>query len=306
MIDHRLHVLRALAEHGTVTATAGALHLTPSAVSQQLRLLARDLGVELLRPEGRRVRLTPAAHVVLRHADALRAQWEAARAELAMQGSGIRGTLRLCGVSSALAALGAPAAARLREAYPQVESSLVEEESAECYRMLLADETDVALVLPGPDAPPVTDARFEQTPLLTDRQDLLVPEGHQLARPAGVELAEAAGQPWIVKKANNDTYPLVMAACTAAGFTPRITHQVKEWYAVSSLVSEGFGVCLVPRIVPLPRHAVVRVPLRGTPVPARRFLTAVRRGSADHPLVAAGLHALREAATAHTAAAEAS
>ncbi|MGW6023839.1 LysR family transcriptional regulator [Streptomyces sp. NPDC055099] len=303
MIDHRLYVLQALAEHGTVTATAGALHLTPSAVSQQLRLLARDLGVELLRPEGRRVRLTPAAHIVLRHADALRAQWEAAQAELARQGAGAqgaRGTLRMCGVSSALAALGAPAAARLRETHPLLETLIVEEESAECYRMLLADETDVALVLPGPDAPPVTDPRFEQSPLLTDRQDLLVPVGHRLARPEGVGLTEAAGESWLVKKANNDTYPLVMAACTAAGFTPRVTHQVKEWYAVSSLVARGFGVCLMPRIVPLPQHTVTRVPLLGTPVPARRFLTAVRRGSASHPLVAAGLHALGEAATAHT------
>lgn len=299
MIDHRLHVLQALAEHGTVTATAGALRLTPSAVSQQLRLLARDLGVELLRPEGRRVRLTPAAHIVLRHADALRVQWEAARAELAQQGSDTRGTLRMCGVSSALAALGAPAAARLRETHPLVESQIVEEESAECYRMLLAEETDVALVLPGPDAPPVTDSRFEQTPLLTDRQDLLVPTGHVLARPEGVELAEAAGESWIVKKPNNDTYPLVTAACTAAGFTPRITHQVKEWYAVSALVAEGFGVCLMPRIVPLPRHAGTRIPLLGAPVPARRFLTAVRRGSGAHPVVAAGLRALREAASAH-------
>ncbi|MFD0548446.1 LysR family transcriptional regulator [Streptomyces rectiviolaceus] len=304
MIDHRLHVLQALAEHGTVTATAGALHLTPSAVSQQLRLLARDLGVELLRPDGRRVLLTPAAHIVLRHAGALRTQWEAAQAELAQQGASTQGTLRMCGVSSALAALGAPAAVRLRETHPLVESLIVEEESSECYRMLLGDETDVALVLPGPDAPPVTDARFEQTLLLTDRQDLLVPEGHRLARPEGVELAEAAGQSWIVKRPNNDTYPLVMAACTAAGFTPRITHQVKEWYAVSSLVAEGFGVCLMPRIVPLPQLAVTRVPLRGTPVPVRRFLTAVRRGSAAHPLVAAALHALREAASAHAAAPE--
>lgn len=215
---------------------------------------------------------------------------------------GTRGTLRMCGVSSALAALGAPAAARLRETHPLVESLIVEEESAECYRMLLADETDVALVLPGPDAPPVTDSRFEQTPLLTDRQDLLVPVGHRLARPEGVALAEAAGESWVVKKANNDTYPLVLAACTAAGFTPRVTHQVKEWYAVSALVAGGFGVCLMPRIVPLPQHAVTRVPLLGTAVPARRFLTAVRRGSASHPLVTAALHALGDAATAHTGA----
>ncbi|EFL27475.1 LysR family transcriptional regulator [Streptomyces himastatinicus ATCC 53653] len=290
-----------LAEHGTVTATAAALHLTPSAVSQQLRLLARDLEVELLRPEGRRVYLTPAAHIVLRHADTLQAQWEAAQAELAQQSVATRGTLRLCGVSSALAALAAPAVSRLRRTHPLVEPLILEEESAECYRLLLTDEADVALVLPGPDAPPVTDARFEQTPLLTDRQDLLVAEGHPLARPEGVELAEAAGQPWIVKKQNNDSYHLVTAACAAAGFSPRIAHQLKEWYAVSSLVAEGFGVCLIPRIVPLPQHAVTRVPLRGEPIPARRLLTAVRRGSAAHPLVTAGLDALREAASARTA-----
>ncbi|MEV5296451.1 LysR family transcriptional regulator [Amycolatopsis methanolica] len=53
MIDlRRLSVLRVLAEHGTVTATADALHLTPSAVSQQLRLLAEEVGVELLRATG--------------------------------------------------------------------------------------------------------------------------------------------------------------------------------------------------------------------------------------------------------------
>ncbi|MFD7714104.1 LysR family transcriptional regulator [Streptomyces sp. NPDC059786] len=294
MIDRRLHVLRTLAEHGTVTAAAVALHLTPSAVSQQLRLLSRDLGVELLRPEGRRVRLTPAAHIVLRHADTLWTQWEAAQAELARQSGALQGTLRVCGVSSALAALAGPAAARLRRAHPLVEPLIHEEESAECYRLLLADEADIALVLPGPDAPPVTDARFEQAPLMTDRQDLLVPEGHRLTRPGGIRLAEAADQPWIVKTYNNDTYPLVTAACAAAGFTPRIVHQVKEWYAVSALVAEGLGVCLLPRIVPLPPDPVTRVPLIGDPAPVRQFMTAVRRGSSDHPLIEAALEALRD------------
>jgi DNA-binding transcriptional LysR family regulator len=294
MIDRRLDVLRALAEHGTVTATAAALHLTPSAVSQQLRLLARDLHVDLLQPEGRRVRLTPAAHILLRHADTLRTQWEAAQAELAQQATTTRGTLRLCGVSSALAALAAPAVSRLRESHPLVDTLLVEEESTECYRLLLTEQADVALVLPGPDAPPVTDTRFEQEPLLTDHQDLLVAEGHRLARPEGVTLAQAAAESWIVKERNNDTYPLVTAACAAVGFTPRITHQVKEWYAVSALVAEGLGVCLIPRLVPLPPHPVTRVPLRGDPVPVRQFLTAVRRGSAAHPLVAAALGALQE------------
>ena len=295
MIDlRRLRVLRALAEHGTVTAAAAALHLTPSAVSQQLRQLARDVDAVLLRPEGRHVRLTQAAHVLLDHADVLHAQWERARADLAAHDDRVTGTLRIAGVSSAIAALVAPAMAGLRSTHPLLRSEVVEEESADCHRLLLADEVDLAVVLPNPGTPPVTDPRFEHEPLLDDPQDLLVPDGHPLARPGGVELAEAAGEDWIVKRHNNDTYPLLSAAATAAGFTPRVAHQVKEWYAVSAMVAEGFGVCLLPRLVPVPAdHRVTRVPLLGTTRPSRRILTCVRRGSANHPAIAAGLTALR-------------
>ena len=299
MIDlRRLQVLRALAEHGTVTSAAAALHLTPSAVSQQLRQLARDVDAVLLRPEGRRVRLTQAAHILLNHADVLHTQWELARAELAAHDGQVAGTLRIAGVSSAIAALVAPAVTALQSSHPQLRTEIAEEESGDCHRLLLADETDLAVVLPNPDTPPVTDPRFERQPLLDDPQDLLVPDGHLLAQPHGVELAEAAGEDWIVKRHNNDTHPLLIAAATAAGFTPRITHQVKEWYAVSAMAAEGLGVCLLPRLVPIPaNHQVIRVPMRGAPQPYRRILTCVRQGSRNHPVIAAGLAALHTIAT---------
>ncbi|OAP21514.1 MULTISPECIES: LysR family transcriptional regulator [Amycolatopsis] len=291
IIDHRLHVLWTLAEHGT--ATAAAPHLTPSAVARQLRLLARDLEVELLVPQGRRVQLAPAARIVLRHAEGngkrpaqnspRRALNSAARCACAASPPRWR--------PSPLRA--SPACAKT---HPLAEPRIIEEESVDCYRLLLADEADIALVLPGPGAPSATDSRFEQTPLTTDRQDLLVAATHLLARRKGIELAEAADQPWIVKKHNNDTYPLVTAAC-AAGFMPRIVHGAKEWYAVSALVAEALGVCPMPRIVPLPEHAVKRIPLRGKSIPTRQLLTAVRRGSSGHPLVSAGLAALRDIAS---------
>ncbi|SFP01879.1 DNA-binding transcriptional regulator, LysR family [Amycolatopsis arida] len=290
----RLRVLQVLAEHGTVTATAAALHLTPSAVSQQLRQLARDLDVELLRADGRRVRLTPVARVLLAHADTLATQWEQARAELAAhRHEPVAGTLRICAVSSAIAALGAPAAVELRRTHPRLRVLLREEESGDCFALLRDDEADLAVVLPTPDTPPVADPRFDQHPLLDDPQDLLVRRGHRLDRPEGVALAEAAGEPWIVKPHHNDTHPLLTAACAAAGFTPRIEHQAKEWFAVSALVAAGCGVCLLPRIVPVPaEHPVVRVPLHGNPRPSRRFVACVRRGAAEHPVLAAGLAAL--------------
>ncbi|EHR59208.1 LysR family transcriptional regulator [Saccharomonospora cyanea] len=305
MIDlRRVQVLRVLADRGTVTATAEALHLTPSAVSQQIRLLADDLGVELLERTGRNVRLTVAAHALLRHADALHEQWERARAELAV-GSRVTGTLRLCGVSSAVAALMAPAVARLRRDFPELDVHVAEEESEDCFTLLLAGQADIAVVLPTAGTPPVDDARFDQHVLHEDPQDLLVWRGHPFAEGGGgggggdvdgVRLSDAAAENWIVKPRHNDTYDLLLAACSAAGFTPRVTHHVKEWFAVSALVAEGFGVCLLPRLVPVPgEHPVVRVPVRGNPRPVRKFLCCVRRGSGSHPALAEGVRALRAA-----------
>ncbi|WP_199428822.1 LysR substrate-binding domain-containing protein [Qaidamihabitans albus] len=299
MIDlRRLHVLRVLAEQGTITATAATLHLTPSAVSQQLRLLSRDVGVRLLRRDGRRVRLTPAALALLEHTETLYAQWERARAELAEHGTAPAGRLVFCGVSSAIAALLAPAATRLHREYPRLTVHIREDESGDCYGLLHGEDADIAVVLPTSDAPPEGDPRFDRQPLLDDPQDLLVPVGHPLADAGSVALADAAGEPWIVKPPHNDTYPLLVTACAAAGFTPRISHHVKEWFAVSALVAEGAGVCLLPRLVPVPeRHAVLRIPLHGKPWPSRRFITCVRRGSASSPAIAAGLTAVREVAT---------
>jgi DNA-binding transcriptional LysR family regulator len=295
MIDlRRLRVLRVLAEHGTVTAAAAALHLTPSAVSHQLRQLGRDLDVDLLSHEGRNVRLTPAARVLLEHADVLNAQWERAKADLAHSHQ-VSGTVTICGVSSALAAFVAPALPRLVAAHPRLEVQVMEEESADCYTLLTTNEADLAIVLPTPHAPPVTDPRFDQHPLFDDPQDLLVARSHQLARRDAVALSDAAGEDWIVKSHDNDTYPLLTAACAAAGFTPRVTHQVKEWYAVSAFVAQGLGVCLLPRLVPIPsQHAVARLPLHGTSVPSRRFVTCTRRGSSGHPALSAALATLRE------------
>ena len=144
MIDRRLHVLRMVRQHGTVTAAAAALHLTPSAVSQQVRSLARDLDVELLQPVGRRVRLTRAAEVVLDHADRLHAQWEQARAELDAHRRGDVGEVRLSAFPSALAALLGPAVATLRAGDPPLSVVVVQADPAEarslCERLQLEFE----------------------------------------------------------------------------------------------------------------------------------------------------------------------
>lgn len=294
MIDlRRLQTLRVLAQHETVTAAAAVLHLTPSAVSWQLRQLSAELGVALVAPHGRGVRLTPAAHTLVARADELYARWEQIEAEVVATSEKISGLLRLCGFSTAASAVLPPVVGALGESFPHLTVRIIEAAPAECFDLLLADEADVAVVVAMPGLPPTTDERFEQRPLLDDPLDLVVPEGHPLATSRTVRLTDAADQPWVVARPGSPYHQLVLTACAAAGFTPVIAHEASEWDTGAALIARGFGVGLIPRLAHLPSgYATVRVPLRGDPIPARRILTGVRRGSAEQPAIAAALRAL--------------
>jgi DNA-binding transcriptional LysR family regulator len=302
MIDRRLHVLRMVHHYGTIAAAATALHITPPAVSQQMRQLSRELGVQLLEPDGRGVRLTTAAHVLIRHANEIHQHWEQAQAALATHTDQPSGPLRLCGFPTAIAALVAPAAAHLHTHHPSVTVRVSEVENADSFNALLCHDADIAIVAVTVDTPPATDPRFDQQPLLDDPHDLLAPLDHPLARETTIDLAQAAHEPWIVAAPDaSHHHQLITAACAAAGFSPQITHQAKEWIAVAALVAHRMGVSLIPRLIPLPPQLpVTRIPLTGDPPPRRRILTCIRRGSHDHPLIALGKDALHKAATAIT------
>ncbi len=291
MIDSRLRVLKMLAEHGTVTAAAEVLNYTPSAVSDQLRQLAADLGVELVVQQGRGLRLTNAARVLLRHAERLQEQWEAARGELlAAAGAEPTGPFTLCGFSTAASRLLPPAAAGLRDAHPHLTVRIIEAEPDRCYDLLLAEEADLALLVVTADSPPMTDNRFDQRPLLDDPLDLVVPHDHPLTRRRHVTLADAAREPWIVGAPGTTYHQLVLAACMSAGFTPHIAHHADEWDTGTALVAHGLGVILVPRLTRLRDDPpLARIPLHGEPAPARRILTVTRRGARENPTV---LHAI--------------
>ncbi|MCW0212740.1 MAG: LysR substrate-binding domain-containing protein [Pseudonocardia sp.] len=295
MIDRRLKVLRAIARHGTVTAAAEVCRLTPSAVSHQMQALARELDVVLLEPVGRTVRLTSAAHTLLEHAAGLTLAWERAQADLAAHRTGeLTGTLRLCGFSTAAAVVAPRALLRLREEHPELQLYLREAEPARAFDLLAAGDVDIAVVVATPDIPPRSDAAFDQHLLYTEPLDILLGPDHPLGGHDAVALVDVATDPWIVGTPGRTYHQLVTLACTSAGFAPAVAHHADEWDTGAALVAAGFGVALVPRLADLPgRHDTRRVPISGTPLPTRHILTAVRAGSADHPVVAAGLEALR-------------
>lgn len=296
MIDRRLQVLRMVAQRGTVTAAAEALSYTPSAVSQQLRALGRELGVELLVHDGRGVRLSPAGRVLLDRTDDLVSRWEQIRAEVVRVADTGGGVLRLAGFSTAASALLPGVAARIG-AELGTEVQIIEADPEECFELLLTGRADVVVVVALSTLPASTDPRFEQRHLLDDPIDLLVREGHPLAGRDVVALRDLAGERWIMDRPGRPYHELLQTACTSAGFTPSVAHYAAEWDTGAALVGAGLGIALVPRLAHIPTaYPVVRVPLHGDPAPARHLRTGIRRGSGAHPAVAAALAALKAAA----------
>lgn len=298
MIDvRRLRSLRELDERGTIAAAAAALHLTPSAVSQQLSALEREVGQPLLEPDGRRVRLTPAARVVLEHAGPLFSQLERLQADLDAHARGENGHVRIGAFPTAIIDLVAPAAATLAVSAPGVSLAVHESEAPMVFDELGRGDVDVAIGIASPFAPAAGDTRFARVELARDILDAALPSDHPLADAAALPLSALAGETWVCPPTGWQCEPVVMGGCQAAGFTPEIAHRTADWTAALALVGAGLGVALVPRLAQsAPPPGVTLRPLAGDDPPARHLFASCRAGAESAPVVAAVLEALVAAA----------
>ncbi|NLU73226.1 LysR family transcriptional regulator [Streptomyces sp. HNM0575] len=293
----RLRLLRELAAHGTIAATAQACSLTPSAVSQQLSLLEREAGTPLLVRDGRRVVLTEAARVLVASTERVLEELERARAEVTALSGSVRGTVRLSSFPSAAVALAAPAIAACRAAHPDLRVQLDEREPEESVRGLRQHTCDVALVYEYNLLPRLPDEGVRLQRLLEEPLVAALPPGHEAPADGGpLALADLAREPWIAPHSDNALRTVLERACQQAGFEPRLDYASDDYTVIMSLVEAGLGVSLIPRLVAEPLSTDVRLcevaGLRLT----RRISVAARAGAARDPGVAAVAAALREAA----------
>jgi DNA-binding transcriptional LysR family regulator len=289
----RLRVLREFRERGTVTATAEALHLTPSAVSQQLAGLAHDLGFPITRKDGRRIVLTPRGEALLSHADAVFAQLEHARHDLQTFDETLRGTVRIGAFSTALAGLLPTALDNLTADYPDLIVSIRQSEPPELFDQLDAGRLDLAIAVAFGGSPTVGDPRYHRVELGADVLDVAVPAGHPHAADASIDLRDLATDSWVTGSPGGCCASITATACAAAGFTPDIRHHVDDWLAVTQLVAHGHGVALLPRLAQqnLPAGLIVR-PVANQQ-PCRHLFAAVQEGAQGSPLLQAVLGHLK-------------
>jgi DNA-binding transcriptional LysR family regulator len=293
----KLRVLRELDERGTVVAAAQALHVTPSAVSQQIVTLSKELGVRLVEPVGRRVRLTDAAKVLLRRANEIFAQLEHVQADLAAYATGRLAEVCVAGFAATLSGLVLPAVRTLRDGHPDLVVRLAEADPPDSFDQLLRRDVDVVLSLESKDSPAATDRRFHRVALLAERFDVALPVYHPLAHAPVVRLADLAQESWIFSNTGT-CRDISLAACTAAGFTPATSHAIGDWDATLGAVGLGLGLALVPRLINVgPRQDVV-IRVLEAEQPTRHVFAAVRQGSQHAAHIVAVLDALAEAAAA--------
>jgi DNA-binding transcriptional LysR family regulator len=291
----RLRVLRALADHGTVTAAAEVLHLTPSAVSQQLAALESEVGQELLERRGRRVAITSAGRLLLAHADTILTEVERAEDAMRLHANGVNGEVRVTAFATAITLLVAPALSRLRETAPGLSLVVRDAEGHQGITQLLDGDADLAIAVEHRGSPRPDDQRLVRIPLYAEPFVAVLPPAHPAAEHDRLELSMLANDGWVMTAPGNPIRDVVLLACEQAGFQPRIIHQSDDFRAVAALVAAGAGVSLVPRLaVPDPTLALTR-PLC-EPAPTRRVYAAVRPSRADHPLITATLDVLTEVA----------
>ncbi|MEU0373806.1 LysR family transcriptional regulator [Streptomyces sp. NPDC006283] len=284
----RLRLLVELHRLGTMAAVAASTGYGTSAVSKHLAVLEQEVGVRLLTPDGRRVRLTPAGERLVEHAVGILAAVEEAQAELRGTTEPV-GRVRLASFYTAVEPVVLPALARLRQRYPRVTVEVHEHEPEHTAGLLRSGGIDMGVVydyslVPRGVPPELSACQFEEQPLY-----LAVPAGRTDAgRPVALsELAEFAEAGWIANSRGTDDDELVHRVCAIAGFVPRIAHRVDSLHLVNSLVGAGLGVALLARSgIERHRSDVAFRPLDPLAGMRRSFLLA-RAGQWSWPPMAA-------------------
>ncbi|MEE6263985.1 LysR family transcriptional regulator [Plantactinospora sonchi] len=283
-----LDTLAVVAESGSFTQAGLRLHLTQSAVSQQVAALERWAGAPLL--HRRPVALTDAGQLVLTHHQTLRARVARLGEDLVDLRQGLLGTVRIAAFLSACRTLVPAALTAFRRATPRVRVVLSQLETGPALTALRHGDVDLAVVFGY--GPVEMGGELAATPLYDEPVVLAVPVGHPLAAGPAVDLT--AVDPAEVIVAPDASMPSV-----GSGAAARVRYLGDDFSVLLALVAAGQGVAPVPWLAVTPCPAgVALVRLAGPEQPRRRVWAVWSAGQEQRPEVTAAVRALVTAGAA--------
>jgi len=275
----------AVAEEQHVTRAAERLGMQQPPLSQQIRILERELDVQLFRRLPRGVALTAAGVAFLADARAILAQLDHAVATAKRTARGEQGRIAVGFTSSAPFNPFVPRVIRVyREAFPLVALTLEEGGTTELIEGLRNERIDAAFI-----RTPIADREGLVVQILLEEPMVLaLPRGHVLARKKGaskaLSLAAVAGEIFVIyrRPSGPGLHDVIVSACNAAGFSPRIGQEAPRIGSTLNLVAAGLGISLVPESLQLMRmDGVVFRRLAGTVQPKAPLYFAARRTEAS-------------------------
>ncbi|HEV7136480.1 MAG TPA: LysR family transcriptional regulator [Steroidobacteraceae bacterium] len=258
----------AVAEELNFTRAAQRLGISQPPLTQQIKSLEAELGVALLDRSAYRIELTDAGRVFATEAARILGDARSAVQAARRAATGATGRVRVGFTESAsFNPLVTATLRRFRSDYPAVEVSLEEHPSTDLIAALRAGTIDAAFVRPPLAAERgLTLDLLEKEPLV-----VAVPSGHPLARRRQIDLGALAGETFILypRAVRPGLADAVVAACEAAGFTPKVGQYAPQLSSTINLVAASLGISLVPDSMRcLQAHAVTYLPLRGEPLHA--------------------------------------
>lgn len=237
-----LPVLDAVGQTRHVTAAAELLGVPQPTVSRALARAAAVVGAELVRKEGRGIRLTPAAEQLLPSIRTALTELQRGLDALHERQHEARGVVRLSfqmtfGESAVPVFLSG-----FRAHHPNVRFELIQGSRQHCLDVLAGGRVDLAIVSPRPGPT----RELDSATLHVQRVRLAVPAGHRLAGRASVRLKEVAGEPFVALERGFGMRSILDRLGRDAGFTPDIAFSGQDSRTLLGLVSAGLGVALVP------------------------------------------------------------
>ena len=274
MDERQLQILRELGELGSVSAVAAALHVTPSAISQQLRLLQRPIPVPLTERAGRRVVLTEAGQALARAAIEVETALARARHTITDFAEQPDGDVSLAAFHSAASAFFPLLLRGLAGPAGLPRLALADEDVAQDRFPALTRDYDLVLAHRLDHAPPWPRTVAAAT-LLREPLDVALPIGHPLTAKTLLLPHDVADQPWITV---HDGFPLMSTIEAIAAVANRrlvIAHRINDFAVVAEAVAAGGGLALMPRWTAREHPNLVLRPLGA--VHARRHIDVLHR-----------------------------
>jgi DNA-binding transcriptional LysR family regulator len=241
-----LRTIVAVAQHRSLTRAGEELFLTQSAISQQIRRLEKELGIEVFRRTSRSVELTTEGKVILGYAQRVLSEVDGMHSELEEITGLLRGQLRIGGVYPTGPYDLFGMLAEFRAAHPGVAVHMVEDTQDGVLEALRADELDCAFTALDPDA---LGDEFAATLLWEEEIVVALPLGHRLCARPRVTLQELAAEDLIAYRDNSALRRRLERTMAELGLEPRNAFICTEMAAVRGLASKGLGIAVIPRSV---------------------------------------------------------